>query len=186
MDATSITLVERLRKPHDKGAWERFVGLYSPMLTRWARAAGLQDQDAADLVQDVFLVLFKKLPEFEYDASKSFRRWLKTIVTNKWRDRVKCRRNHLAQAFDGELEELPEQQSVFSEVEYRRQLMFQALESVKGDYQEKTWRAFVEHGLSGRLAAAVATELQMSEGAVYVAKSRILARLRQELGSLLD
>src|SRR5207302_9807265 len=68
MLSTSVTLLERVRQRDDQAAWERFVALYTPLLYRWAQRAGLADQDAADLVQDVFVLLMKELPSFEYDA----------------------------------------------------------------------------------------------------------------------
>jgi RNA polymerase sigma-70 factor (ECF subfamily) len=67
MHTTSATLLERLRQPADQEAWARFVRLYTPLPYYWARRVGLQEQDAADLVQEVFAVLFQKLPEFTYD-----------------------------------------------------------------------------------------------------------------------
>src|SRR5262245_52503939 len=90
MNSTSASLLERLRQPAEQGGWDRFIELYTPLLFYWARRLGLQDQDAADLVQDVFTTLVKKLPEFQYDACKGFRNWLRTLLVNRWRDH--CRR----------------------------------------------------------------------------------------------
>ena len=80
MNTTSFSLLERLRQPSDSAAWDRFVELYTPLLFYWGRRAGLQSADAADLVQDVFEVLLRKLPEFQYDRQKSFRSWLRTVT----------------------------------------------------------------------------------------------------------
>src|SRR5262245_32099291 len=90
MNTTSASLLERLRQPGAAEAWRRFVHLYTPLLYYWARGAGLPTHDAADLVQDVLVLLVQKLPEFAYDPGKSFRGWLRTIALNKWRER--CRR----------------------------------------------------------------------------------------------
>ena len=90
MQTTPPSLLERLRQPADEKAWQEFVDLYSPLLYQWARRAGLQEHDAADLLQDVFAHLLRKLPEFEYDRHKSFRGWLRTTTLNLWRDG--CRR----------------------------------------------------------------------------------------------
>jgi len=90
MATTSSSLLERLRQPEATEAWQRFVHLYTPLLYYWARGTGLPEHDAADLVQDVLVVLVQKLPEFRYDAGQSFRGWLRTITLNKWRER--CRR----------------------------------------------------------------------------------------------
>ena len=76
MNVTSVSLLERVRQSQDAPAWERFVRLYMPLLLYWARRLGLQDQDAADLVQDVLDVLIQKLPEFHYQPGRSFRGWM--------------------------------------------------------------------------------------------------------------
>src|SRR5205823_5013820 len=86
MHTTPASLLERLQRADEQTAWVRFVELYTPVLFAWARRLGLQAQDAADLVQEVFTVLVRKLPEFRYDRQKSFRGWLRTITLNKWRD----------------------------------------------------------------------------------------------------
>src|SRR5947209_13312864 len=76
MHTTSASLLHRLRQPSDKESWPRFVKLYTPLLFYWARRLGLQEPDAADLVQDVFTALVQKLPQFEYDPDRGFRSWL--------------------------------------------------------------------------------------------------------------
>jgi RNA polymerase sigma-70 factor, ECF subfamily len=73
MDTTPVSILERLRQPEGDRAWEQFVQIYTPLLYYWARQLGLQSHDAAELVQEVFLLLVEKLPEFRYDPSKSFR-----------------------------------------------------------------------------------------------------------------
>src|SRR5687768_5078078 len=80
MNETSASLLERLRRPADAEAWSRFVELYTPVLFAWARGVGLQDADAADLVQDVLAGLLRSLPTFQYDPGKSFRAWLRTVL----------------------------------------------------------------------------------------------------------
>src|SRR5215469_10776017 len=86
MDITPASLLDHLRNPADQAAWKRFVQIYTPLMYHWAHRIRLQDQDAADLVQDVFTVLVQKLPEFRYDRQRSFRAWLKTVLLNKWRE----------------------------------------------------------------------------------------------------
>lgn len=78
MTKTPASLLERLRSSFDADAWTRFVALYTPLIYSWGRRVGLQDQDAVDLVQDVFATLIQVLPTFTYDQNKSFRRWLRT------------------------------------------------------------------------------------------------------------
>ncbi len=102
MNTTSASLLERLRQPGQEEAWTRFVELYSPLIYYWGRRTGLQAQDASDLVQDVFTLLLKKLPEFEYDRKQSFRGWLRMVTRNKWKENRR-RRDHCANANEAEL-----------------------------------------------------------------------------------
>jgi RNA polymerase sigma-70 factor (ECF subfamily) len=85
LHTTPVSLLEQLRRPGDQASWVRFVRLYYPLIYDWARRAGAGPEDAADLVQDVLTVLIRKLPEFEYDSSKTFRGWLRTVTLNAWR-----------------------------------------------------------------------------------------------------
>ena len=89
---TPTSLLERLRQPFDPEAWSRFVSLYTPLIYSWACRAGLQEQDALDLVQDVFVTLLRVLPTFSYDRDRSFKRWLRTVTLNTWRNARKPRR----------------------------------------------------------------------------------------------
>src|SRR5262245_8743230 len=91
MSSTSVTLLHRLKQPTNQRAWDQFVQLYTPLLLHWGRKSGLSEPDAADLSQDVFCVLVTKLPEFEYDATKSFRAWLRTVMLNIWRNKKRRR-----------------------------------------------------------------------------------------------
>jgi RNA polymerase sigma-70 factor, ECF subfamily len=188
MDTTSLSMLEQLRQPADQQAWRRFVQLYTPLLYHWARSLGCQSQDAADLVQDVFVTLFRKLPEFAYDPQKSFRGWLRTITLNKWRDR--CRHDALCPnaGNDDALAAVPDSDdtAAFEEAEYRRHVVRRALQLMQTDFQPTTWKACWEHVVAGRPAAEVAAELGITVNAVYLAKSRVLSRLRQEIGALLS
>jgi RNA polymerase sigma-70 factor (ECF subfamily) len=184
---TSLTLLERLRQPDDQAAWTRFVELYTPLLYRFARTAGLQEQDAADLVQDIFELLVRKLPAFRHDRRGSFRAWLRTITLNKWRERFRrAGARHLTNT-DG-LDQIMARDpaDTFEEAEYRRQLVGRALRVLQPGFSPTSWTAFQEHVVAGRDAAAVAAELGIAVGTVYAAKSRILTRLRHHLDGLLD
>src|SRR3954453_5296557 len=135
------SLLERLRQPFEPEAWARFVSLYTPLMYSWARRVGLQEQDAADLVQDVFVTLLQVLPTFTYDRHKSFRRWLWTVTINKWRkDRNQPDKRSLS-GFGG----LPEPVAVVNDLEaawaaeYHQHLLNQALRLMRSDFEETTW-----------------------------------------------
>jgi RNA polymerase sigma-70 factor (ECF subfamily) len=188
MNTTSASLLERLRLPGQQDAWARFVNLYAPLLQFWARRLGLQDTDAADLVQEVFATLVQKLPEFEYDREQSFRSWLRTVALNKWRNRVR-RRDPATPGTHGEtLADLaaPDDPDAFGEAEYRQHLVARALQLMQTEFAPRMWKACWEHVVADRPAAEVAAELGIAVGTVYVAKARVLSRLRQELEGLLD
>jgi RNA polymerase sigma-70 factor, ECF subfamily len=188
MTKTPVSLLERLRGPCEPEAWTRFVTLYTPVIYSWARRVGLQDQDAADLVQDVLVTLIQAMPKFNYDHQRSFGRWLRMVTLNKWRDRNKLRAAQVIPGSPVGLAEVPDREDpdAFGEAEYRQHLVGQALRIMQADFQPTTWKACWEHGVCGRPAPAVAKELRLSTGAVYAATFRVLDRLRQELGDMLD
>ena len=188
MESTSVSLLERLRQPGQAQAWDRFVVLYSPLLLYWARKAGLRPEDAADVVQDIFAVLVRKMPEFSYDKTKRFRGWLRTIASNKLRDRLRKREGEPEMLKDADLSALEGANGLeeFWDGEYHRQLVKRALEIMEIEFQPATWKACWEHVVNGRSGTAVAKELGISENAVYIAKYRVLRRLRTEFEGLLD
>jgi RNA polymerase sigma-70 factor (ECF subfamily) len=192
MNTTPASLLERLRgtvrREAAAAAWSEFVELYTPLLYSWATRLGLQSADAADLVQDIFVTLVQKLPEFEYDSRKSFRAWLRTVLMNRWRDREKRAAVASEQKDAAALEQAagPDQTLEVEEAEYREVLLRRALELMHREFRPATWRACWEQVVQGRPAAEVARELGLSVNAVYVARSRVLRRLREYLEHLLD
>lgn len=188
MTTTPPSLLEKLRRTTDQDAWREFVDLYTPLLYRWARQARLQEQDAADLLQDVFTTLVRKLPEFEYDPQRSFRKWLRTVTLNRWRD---LRRRRQRQPHEGDPDALKDvagrdECEEAAESEYHEYLIGRALRLMQTDFHPTTWKACWELVVNGQPAAEVARALGITENAVYVAKCRVLGRLRQELDGLLD
>jgi RNA polymerase sigma-70 factor (ECF subfamily) len=188
MHTTSVSLLDQLRQPTGQESWSRFVKLYTPLLFYWARRLGLRDADAAELVQEIFVVLVQKLPTFEYERQKGFRNWLRTVLLNKWRNSLRKKANARLTGGEVDLAEVADsgEQNVLAENEYRQHLTSHAMELMRSEFPYKTWKACWEHVVMDRPATQVAAELDIVIGAVYVAKSRVLARLRQELIGLLD
>src|SRR5262245_58801994 len=112
MHTTSTTLLSALRNTDDQAAWERFVRIYTPFIYYWGRKAGLQPADASDLVQEVFALMVRKLPEFRYDTGRSFRGWLRTVTLNKWREKNRRRVLSHSDAAGQQLEKLPDANDV--------------------------------------------------------------------------
>jgi RNA polymerase sigma-70 factor (ECF subfamily) len=185
MHTTPVSLLERLHEPADPAAWARFVDLYTPLLFHWARRTGMQEPDAADLIQDVFQILMRKLPEFAYDKERSFRGWLRTVLLNQWRTRLRRRAALPLDENDARLAQ-PDDRDALMEKEYRDFLIGRAMHVMKTDFQAATWKACWEHVAQGRPVAEVAAELGLTVKAVYLAKARVLRRLRQELEGLWD
>jgi RNA polymerase sigma-70 factor, ECF subfamily len=189
MTSTSHTLLLRLRRREDHGAWERFVVLYTPLLLRWTQRAGFAEQDAVDLVQDVFAILIVEMPRFEFDNSRGpFRAWLKTVTLNQCRDRQRKRLIAPNGGQDQILAELPGNDVLEAlwETEYQEQILRRAMEVMQSQFEPKTWQAAWEMTANRLTALETGQKLGLSEAAVYVAKSRVLRRLRQELAGLLD
>lgn len=186
MESTSSSLLLRLRRPGEQAAWRRFIDLYTPLLYSWACRMGLPAQDAADLVQDVFVALVQKLPRFTYDPDKSFRAWLRTVAENRWRSAL--RKKDPANANEAALAEaaVPDGTEALWEAEYRERLFGRAVQIMRNDFEEKTWKACWALIVEGKSGAEVAAALGMSIDGVYAAKARVLRRLRQELDGLLD
>ena len=184
MISTSETLIHQLRDPGNKLAWGNFVRIYSQPLFHWVRQKGLQDADAADVVQQVFQVLVVKLPEFQYDRTKSFRNWLCSITLNIWRDH--CRQSARSISLANDLDERIGQDDLFSESQYLQQVLTRAMELIRPEFRQQTWQAFLEHGVQSKPAEEVARKLGTTVGAVYAARCRIVGRLRSFLDGMLD
>ncbi|HVA50297.1 MAG TPA: sigma-70 family RNA polymerase sigma factor [Pirellulales bacterium] len=185
MHTTPVSLLVRLKQPEPEAAWQRFVELYTPLLFFWARQAGVGAPDDADLVQDVLALLVQKMPGFDYDPQQSFRGWIRTMMRNRIRDLR--RRHHVPEAAVDEswLAELPAPKDDAWEEEHRQLLVSRAAEMMQASFHETTWRACWESTVNERPAAEVARMLGISENAVYIAKGRVLRRLRRELEGLL-
>lgn len=189
---TSVSLLDRLRDPGDAHSWRRLVELYTPLLHRWLRRAGLQETDVSDLVQEVLTVLVRELPQFRYDPERgAFRAWLRTITTNRLRAFLRSRRTgpRAAGEFDSLLDQLQDPHSELSrqwDREHDEHVVGRLLDLIQPDFEESTWAAFRRVALDGVKPARAAAELELTVNAVFIAKSRVMRRLRQEMAGLSD
>lgn len=193
---TRVTLLARIRDGRDAAAWREFVHLYGPVVYRFARNRGLQDADAADLMQDVLRSVARNAHRMEYDPKRgTFRGWLYTVTRNKIYNFLSAQRNRPRGSGDPDAHERLDATPARDdgqgpdaewEKEYQRRLSARAMERVRDEFQPSTWQAFWETAVEGKAAAEVGAGLKMSPGAVYVAKSRVLARLRDEVRKLMD
>jgi RNA polymerase sigma factor (sigma-70 family) len=186
--ATRASLLVRLRDGNDAAAWREFVHLYAPVIYGFARKRGLQDADAADLMQEVLRSVSSAAPRLEYDPNRgTFRGWLFTVTRNKVFNFLESRNRRVVGSGDSRVQERLEQHADADglsgdwEADYQRNIAARAMERVKGEFQSATWQAFVQTAVEGKTPAQVAQRVGMSVGAIYVAKSRVIARLRQEI-----
>lgn len=186
---TRYSLLLRIQDPRNQAAWAEFVGIYEPLIYRLARRKGLQDADARDLCQDVFRAVARAARRWIPDPERgSFRGWLFQIARNLLLNVLRHQRRHPRGTGDSDLLRLLEAQPAADdeywraiEDEYRRELFQAAARSIEPEFARSTWQAFWQTAVLAREVAVVAGELQLSSGAVYIAKSRVLARLRQRV-----
>jgi RNA polymerase sigma-70 factor (ECF subfamily) len=190
LGSTSPSLLQRLRA-REPAAWERLCQLYGPLVYRWARTSGLQDTDAADVVQEVFRSVAGGLDRFHHEApTDSFRGWLWGITRNRLRDHFRARAGNLAGAggtdAHQQLLEVPgaPPDSASESLKPDAVLVHRAVALIQLEFEERTWKAFWGSTVDGQAAADIAKELGMTPRAVRQAKYRVLRRLRQELGEL--
>jgi RNA polymerase sigma-70 factor (ECF subfamily) len=187
--ATRASLLVRLRDGSDADAWREFVRLYAPVIYGFARKRGLQDADAADLMQEVLRSVSSAVPKLEYDPDRgSFRGWLFTVTRNKVFNFLDSRSRREQATGNSDMQRRLEQQADADgklssewEADYERAMAAQAMERVRSEFQIATWQAFVLTAIDGETPAEVARRVGLSVGAIYVAKSRVIARLRQEI-----
>jgi RNA polymerase sigma factor (sigma-70 family) len=187
--STRPSLLARLRDPQDERAWAEFLEIYGPLVRRLAVRGGLQEADAADLAQEVFRAVAAAIDRWDPDPARgSFRGWLSRIARNLIVNLLAAQRRHPRGTGDSEFQAFLEQQPApdgeefcLFEGEYRRRIFAWAAERVRGEFRAGTWRAFWGTGVEGRDPKAVAEALGMTVGAVYIAKSRVMARLKREI-----
>jgi RNA polymerase sigma-70 factor, ECF subfamily len=188
-DETSLSLLVRLRE-QDQHAWERMVSLYSPLILRWCRRVGLTDDDAADVGQDVFLAVYRKIGVFHRDQEgDSFRGWLRKITRNQVFEFL--RQRGAGQARGGDFakqvfDKLPAAPMDGQDADERAVLYRRAIDLIRNDYEPRNWLAFWHVVVAGESVEEVARDLAMTPNAVYLCKSRILRRIRHEFSELIE
>jgi RNA polymerase sigma-70 factor (ECF subfamily) len=192
VNLTSMSLLERLKRQPTPVDWRRLHDLYQPLVARWlARVPGLGDE-VGDLTQEVLVVVYRELAGFERRREGAFRAWLRAITVNQVRAYCRTRSPLVGLGGDGAedfLARLEDPHSGLSrrwDEDHDRHVLDRLLRLVEPDFSPQTWEAFRRFALDARPAATVAAELGLSENAVLQAKSRVLRRLREEAGGLID
>jgi RNA polymerase sigma factor (sigma-70 family) len=194
MTDTPHSLLARLRLRPDDDSWKCLIDLYTPLLQRWLRQAGVDGPDADDLLQEVFLTVVREMPSFKHNHQRgAFRCWLRTILVNRLRGLWYARRMTPPAADAAEVlsvvERLEDPASDLNQIWEREHDAFLArriLQLIEKDFTASTWQAFRRVVLDGARPAEVAAEMSLSVNAVLLAKSRVLRRARQEIDGLID
>jgi RNA polymerase sigma-70 factor (ECF subfamily) len=186
-NSTSSSLIRAVRTG-DASAWQRLVSGYSPLVYAWCLRSEMSAGDAADVMQEVFLAVWRGLSGFRREeAGQTFRGWLRVITRNKITDHFRReatlpRAVGGGSALDQQLDIRVAESTSSYEVGPMQSLLNQALADIRAEFEPPTWQAFLLTALQGRSPAETAVELQMSPGGVRQAKYKVLRRLRQELG----
>jgi RNA polymerase sigma factor (sigma-70 family) len=187
---TRASLLLRLCNPSDHEAWVEFVSLYEPVIYRVLRRTGLQEADALEVMQDLFLAVNRNIKRWEPGREHgSFRGWLRRVTRNLVVSWVRRQRREVATSLADldSLLQLPAVDGPDSDEfdrELRRALFHQASKQVREEVLPQTWEAFWEVAVTGTSTADTASKLGMTIGAVRVAKCRILARLREVVATM--
>lgn len=190
MEATSVSLLQHLQKGEDPESWTALLEGYRPFLVNLLRARSLPPQDLDDLIQDVFLTLIRELPGFRHNGRPgAFRAWLRAIAANRMRNYWRAKGKdvptdmvHLAELF----EDPSSEQSKVWDCLHDQHVLARLLNLAESNFEPGTFQAFRLVTLEGANPAQAADELSMSVAAVYIAKSRVLRRLRELAAGLID
>lgn len=188
---TRQSLLLRLRK-QENDAWREFIAIYEDAIFRYCRARGLQDADARDATQEVLAAMHDRLESWDCEESRgSLRAWLFRVARNVAIDSLRRRARQAVASGDTSVSELlaelpsaDETEATAFQLEYRRATFGWAVEEVRPEVQPSTWQAFWQTAVDGVSAEQVASELKLSVGAVYAAKCRVMARVREKVAQV--
>ncbi|MCA9062518.1 MAG: sigma-70 family RNA polymerase sigma factor [Planctomycetaceae bacterium] len=190
---TSASLLERLCSSPDELDWKRLIEVYTPLVRSWIRRYSSSQRDADDVVQETLTVVIRKLPQFERQRTGSFRAWLRSITVNCLRDSWRASRFQArapgGSDFHQVLEQMSDPESELSQLwdrEHDDHVLRTLLDQIRPSLNEETWQAFYRITVLNESPTDVARELNITVNAVYIAKSRVMGRLRTEARGLIE
>jgi RNA polymerase sigma-70 factor, ECF subfamily len=185
---TSHSLIARVKDLADGAAWTEFLGIYRPVVYRLARRRSMQDADAQDVTQRVFLAVSQAIDRWEPGSDRPpFRAWLVTVTRNaitkallRSRPEVGAGTSSLMELLEAQPSDDPETTAEFV-AEGRREALRWASEQIRAEFSESTWMLFWRTAVQGSSVAEVAAATGRSAGAIYMARFRVLQRLKQKV-----
>ncbi len=196
MDSTSLSILENARAGRGESGWREFAAIYSPLLRRWIGRYEIPETDGDDIVQEVLIFVNERLPQFEHNGrTGAFRNWLRQALVNRlrkfWNDRQRRPAGYGtgdSHALDllNQLEDPQSTQSQLWNQEHDRHVLSQLMSRMRVEFAGTTWEAFELTAIAGEKTSVVAKKLELTSNAVWVAKSRVLRRLRQLSRGLTD
>lgn len=184
---TRESLILRLPSRTDVQAWREFIEIYEPLLFRFARRRGLQEADAREIAQNVFLAVARSVENWKPDPERGrFRAWLFRIARNQLINYVAKHSRHQGSGSSSHFQLLQQQPAPQAEIDditrdYRKEMFRLAASQVREAFQPATWEAFWRTAVLGEPTLRVAGELGVSPAAIYIARSRVIARIRQTI-----
>lgn len=193
MDVTRQSLLLQAQAGDDAG-WRGLTDLYRPLILGWLNRQGVPERDREDLAQDTLIAVFKYLPDFRHSGNRgAFRAWLRTVVCRRASDYWRSRGPSTLTAGDSSVAEVLKQvEDPASDLNrdwdeaHDRYVLRCLLNLVESEFEPTTLKAFRRLAIDGASGVKVAQELGITSAAAYVAKSRVLQRIRQEAEGLID
>jgi len=187
---TPPSLLQRLREMPSDGDWKRFDDLYRPFLGRVLLKTGIQAADVEDLVNDVLTIWLAKLKSFDRKGPGSLRAWLRKVAINRFKDLACKKKPWRVQAdLEAVFEQLADPHSELSrfwDEQHDRHVLQDALGRIEHEFSPHVWKAFLRFAIEGSPAKEVAQEIGISISAVFVAKHRIMKRLKEEIEGMVE
>ena len=184
---TNPSLIARVKDSSDAASWTEFLGIYQPVVFRMARRRGLQDADAHDVLQQIFLSISTSIENWTAgDDQPPFRAWLTTVARNAITKALARRPRDLAAGSTSMIELLhshpePEATTAELQLEARREMVRWAAEQIRAEFSAETWSVFWQTAIEGRPVADVAKQSGRTAGAIYVSRYRVTTRLKEKL-----
>lgn len=186
---TRHSLIQRLQDAGDDAAWEEFASIYRPIIVRIALRKQLPFDDAEDLAQQVLLLVLKNISKWKSDPARArFRTWLQTVVRNATMNALTRRPMDQASGGTSSLQQLnqcPDKaDSLWFDLEWQRETLRWVAQQIRGEFESTTWNAFWDTAIEQLSAQEVAERIGKSVGAVYIARSRVMQRIKQRIADL--